>query len=369
MSDGVTHLRNKRYREYLKSEMEAATVYSALAEIEKDSARAAVFRRLADAEIRHAARWVEKLGMDQAVLDNSIVSFKVKFIKWTARLIGTRRMVPLLLKGEAKELKIYATDVEARDIALEERQHARTLRSLAGEGISESWSPKGVIGSGGSLRAAVLGVNDGLISNLSLVMGVAGGADNAGIVLLAGVAGLLAGAFSMAAGEYVSMRSQREIFENEIRKERIELEEWPDEEKRELELIYQAKGLGPGEARQVARGLMANPEVVLDTMVREELGLDPSSLGSPWKASFSSFLAFAVGAVFPILPYVFQLDSLTLLFSAVLSGSALVVVGGLLALVSGRNMMWGAMRMLFAGGAAAVVTFLVGRFIGGVVVG
>ena len=187
---------------------------------------------------------------------------------------------------------------------------------------------------------------------------------NADIVLLAGVAGLLAGAFSMAAGEYVSVRSQREIYENEIRKERIELQEWPEEEEEELVLIYRAKGLSQEEARQVAKRLMADPEVALDTMAREEMGLNPSQLGSPWGASLSSFVAFVVGAIFPILPYIFNAGNLAFSLSAFLSAGALVAVGGLLALVSGRNVAWGALRMLLVGGSAAAVTFGVGSFIG-----
>jgi VIT1/CCC1 family predicted Fe2+/Mn2+ transporter len=365
LSDDEGRARQGQYREYLKSELEAAAVYSALADTEKDPGREEVFRKLVDAEMRHAARWAEKLGMDPAGLEPGIFSFKVRLVQWVARLIGTSRVVPVLLRGEAKEVKVYAADPEARDMALEERQHARTLRGLTKTGAGAVWSPGGVRGSGGSLRAAVLGVNDGLVSNFSLVMGVAGGTgNNADIVLLAGVAGLLAGAFSMAAGEYVSMRSQREIYENEIRKERAELEEWPEEEEEELQLIYQAKGLSPEESSQVAKWLMADPEVVLDTMAREELGLDPSQLGSPWRASSSSFVAFVVGASFPIAPYIFDAGALAFSLSAFLSGAALVTVGGLLALVSGRNVAWGALRMLLAGGAAAAVTFGVGRFIG-----
>jgi VIT1/CCC1 family predicted Fe2+/Mn2+ transporter len=168
----------------------------------------------------------------------------------------------------------------------------------------------------------------------------------------------------MAAGEYVSMRSQRDIYEHEIRKERLELQLWPDEEREELELIYRAKGLSEEESRHVAARLMADPEVALDTMAREELGLDPSELGSPWGASASSFAAFVAGAVVPILPYVFEAGRSALTLSAVLSALALALVGGLLALMSGRNAAWGALRMLLAGGAAAAVTFGVGNLIG-----
>jgi len=367
LSEAGDRTRDRRYRGYLESELEAAAVYATLAEAEPDPERAGIFQKLVDAEMRHASRWADKLGIDPSTLRPDWRGPKMRMLKWSSRLFGTRRVLPMMLRAEDKEVAVYASDPEARDLVPEELQHATVLRGLgAGPGPS-LWpaSLRNLSVGGNSVRAAVLGVNDGLVSNFSLVMGVAGGTDNAAdIVLLAGVAGLLAGAFSMAAGEYVSMRSQREIYENEIRKERAELEEWPEEEEGELELIYQAKGLSPEQSGQVAKWLMADPEVVLDTMAREKLGLDPSQLGSPWRASSSSFGAFVFGAIFPILPYIFNEDALALSLSAFLSGAALVVVGGLLALVSGKNVAWGALRMLLAGGAAAAVTFGVGRFIG-----
>ena len=333
-----------------------------------------MFQQLVQAELRHAARWAEKLGMDPASLEPSASKTKIGLIKLAARTLGIGKVLPVLVRGEAREIAAYASDPEARDIADEERHHARVLRGLARErGGSEG--VRGVrgtaTGASGSLRAAVLGVNDGLVSNFSLVMGVAGGTigaaggtGNQDFILLAGVAGLLAGAFSMAAGEYVSMRSQRDIYEHEIRKEKLELQLWPEEEREELELIYRAKGLSEEESRSVASRLMADPEVALDTMAREELGLDPSELGSPWGASASSFAAFIAGAVVPILPYVFDAGRSALFMSAVFSALALATVGGLLALISGRNAAWGALRMLLAGGAAAAVTFTVGNLIG-----
>ena len=365
--------RDDQYREYLKSELQAAAIYAALAERERESSRAEIFEDLVQAEMRHAARWAEKLGIDPNTLEPHRSRLKVRLVKWTAGLLGTSRVLPMLLKAEARELITYGADPEAQDIAKEERRHARVLRGLGG-GLDTGgggWGWHSVVpGGGGSVRAAVLGVNDGLVSNFSLVMGVAAGTANvsgetgsAEFVLLAGVAGLLAGAFSMAAGEYVSMRSQRDIYENELRKERIELQEWPEEEEEELELIYRAKGLSEEESRRVAKRLMADPEVALDTMAREELGLDPSQLESPWAASIISFLAFVLGAIVPIMPYLFNAGSLAFSLSAALSAGALVGVGGLLAALSGRNPAWGSARMLLAGGAAATVTFIVGTLI------
>ena len=216
----------------------------------------------------------------------------------------------------------------------------------------------------GSLRAGVLGVNDGLVSNFSLVMGVAGGTGNADFVLLAGVAGLLAGAFSMAAGEYVSMRSQREAYEHQIQMKRDAIETSPEQEEADLTLVYQSKGLPRADAQLVAQHVMADPGVALDTITRESLGLNPSELGSPWGAAISSFTAFVIGSLVPILPYIFGVENGVAVVSAVLSGGALLVVGGLLAWTSERSPAWGALRMLFVGGLAASVTFAVGSLIG-----
>ena len=234
MSGGDDRARNRQYREYLKGELEAAAIYSMLADAEEDAERASVFRGLMQAEMRHAARWAEKAGIDPSSLEPRKPGPKITLMKWATAVLGTSRVLPVLLWMEAREIGAYAADPEARDIARDERRHARLLRGLGSRG-GPAIGRSRVLGRGGSLRAAVLGVNDGLVSNFSLVMGVAGGTDRAEFVLLAGVAGLVAGAFSMAAGEHVSMRSQRDIYEHEINKERIELQEWPEEEEQELE--------------------------------------------------------------------------------------------------------------------------------------
>ena len=173
----------------------------------------------------------------------------------------------------------------------------------------------------------------------------------------------------MAAGEYVSMRSQRELYEHEIRREEEELRQWPEEEEEELVLIYQAKGLSPEESKRIARQVMEDTKVALETMVREELGLDPRRLGSPWAASISSFVAFVSGAIVPILPYIFGAGGLAFSLSAASSAGALVAVGALIGAMSGRHAVWGGLRMLLVGGSAAAVTFGVGRLVGVTVLG
>ena len=216
----------------------------------------------------------------------------------------------------------------------------------------------------GSLRAGVLGVNDGLVSNFSLVMGVAGGTNNPDFILIAGVAGLLAGAFSMAAGEYISMRSQREAYEHILLQKRAAIETNPEREEMDLALLYEAKGLPRADAQLVAGHVISDPEVALDTIARESLGINPNQLGSPWGATISSFTAFVIGSLVPILPYLLGVEDRAALVSAVLSALALVCVGGLLSWTSSRSPVWGALRMLFVGGLAASVTFGVGSLIG-----
>ena len=356
-----------RYRRYLETELDAAAMYGAMARVERDQKRSDVFQRLVDAEMEHARLWAEKLGLDRERIKPPAPGLRLRLFQAAALVFGTSRIVPWLTRGELKELEMYASDPEARGLVSEERYHARILRELVASGDSlEAMRAerRHVLGAGGSLRAAVLGVNDGLVSNFSLVMGVAGADLRADYVLLAGIAGLLAGAFSMAAGEYVSMRSQRDVYEHQIREQEMGLDEWPEDAKDDLVLIYEAKGLSRDVSERVAKQIMERRPVALDTMVREGLGLDPGQLGSPWGAAVSSFLAFVSGALVPILPYVFDAGSAAFVLSGVLSACALAVVGALLAAVTGRSLAWGGLRMLLAGGAAAAVTFGIGHLVG-----
>jgi VIT1/CCC1 family predicted Fe2+/Mn2+ transporter len=211
----------------------------------------------------------------------------------------------------------------------------------------------------GTLRAGVFGVNDGLVSNTCLVMGVAGAAVEPSVLVLTGVAGLLAGAFSMAAGEYISMLSQKEMFQHQIAQEKDELERYPEAEAEELALIYAARGIPLAEARNVAKKLIANPKQALDTLAREELGLNPDDLGSPTGAAISSFIAFSIGASLPIIPFLLGLPH-GVAIAAVISGTALFLVGAMLSLFSGRSALIGGLRMLLIGSAAAAATYFIG---------
>jgi VIT1/CCC1 family predicted Fe2+/Mn2+ transporter len=221
----------------------------------------------------------------------------------------------------------------------------------------------------GTLRAVIFGVSDGHVSNLALVMGVAGASDQGNFVLLAGVAGLLAGAFSMAAGEYISMQSQRELFERQIALEKAELEAMPEEEQMELAALYMAKGFTREEADTIAARMFEDPKTALDTLVREELGLDPDELGSPWGAAIGSFLAFCVGAIIPVIPYLFRSGTTAFVLSFVLSLGALFLVGAGVSLLTGRSLVFSGLRQMGLGAAAAAVTYAVGKVIGVGVVG
>ena len=241
--------------------------------------------------------------------------------------------------------------------------------SVGGHAMPTSVSDIGLrhrSGLGTNLRASVFGVSDGLVSNASLVLGVAGAGAGSSYVLLTGAAGMLAGALSMAAGEYVSVRSQREMYEYQIALEREEVAEYPEEEAEELALIYQARGVEIEQARKVSRALLANPEQALDVLSREELGLNPDDLGSPLGAALASFLSFALGAVTPLIPFAAtkSTGARTLEITAALTCAALFCIGLVLSLFTGRDALKGALRMVLIGAGAGVVSFVVGRVLG-----
>ena len=383
----------------LKLERDAIVLYDALASIEKDERRANAFRTIAGNERRHAEIWASKLreqGVE--VPPPSPPRLRVRLIIFLARLFGTRAVSDLVQALEGDEEAIYQEQAspEVEAIAADERQHAEIWRQLAGSAAAPSGArlplaglaPAGTAdlraahpsiespelgqperwhraGQSGTLRAVIFGVSDGLVSNTSLVMGVAGAAaGDPRFILLAGIAGLLAGAFSMAAGEYISMQSQRELFERQIVLEREELRAMPEEEEAELAAIYRAKGFAADEAKAIAHRLFADPEAALDTLVREELGLDPSELGNPWRAALGSFLAFGAGALVPVAPFVFGGGTAVFVASIGLSLLAMFVVGVGVSLLTGRSALFSGARQVVIGVAAATVTFAVGRAIG-----
>lgn len=380
----------KRYLKYLQAEREAGRMYRALAEVATGDQREALLE-LAEIEDRHAQHWADQLqaaGLEVPP-DDGTVSPSAQQVIDTARKNSLQAVLPELEQAELDAQGEYDDEPDALDgMADDERIHAQVLRGLqtpdATGAATQAIVPSGTANrslsdvraalnsaepwhrtdKSGSLRAAVFGVSDGLVSNTALVMGFAGSGTSTSTVLFAGIAGLLAGAFSMAAGEYVSVSSQRDLFAREIALEKQELEEKPLEEQRELELIYRAKGLDKETAKATAEKIFANPDVALDTLAREELGLDPDELGSPYKVAASSFVAFAIGAAVPAIPYVFATGNVALVLSIVLASIALLIVGGTVGRLSGAGIVKTALRQFIVGAAAATVTFVIGRIVG-----
>ena len=364
----------RRFQQNLDDEIDGVAIYRLLLQAEKDPERRQIFAELIEVEIKHADVWRQKLKEAGAEPREHGPSLKVRFLGWAARRFGVRSVLPIVRNMEAGAYGAYmAQDATAQAMAPDESEHRRTIARMAkgdgGAGPAESITSREkwhLSGGGGTLRASVFGVSDGLVSNASLVMGFAGAQTEGKFVLLAGVAGLVAGAFSMAAGEYVSMRAQRELFERQIELERVELESAPEEEEQELSLIYRAKGLSREQAAATAKSVMQDPEIALHTLVREELGLDPSELGSPWGAAIGSFVAFAGGAVVPVIPFFFSSGASAPLvaLSAGMSAVALFAVGASLSLFTGRSALLSGLRQLGLGIAAASITYGIGRLIG-----
>lgn len=331
-------------------EKESAWLYRQVAAAEPDPRKRGLFLKLAAAADEQADKW-QALAAGDAPKRLYAPSLRARIVARLLSRFEARSLRMVLAAMKVRGLSVY-------DAAPAAQGHAMPT-SLAQVGARHRSA------GGGALRAAVFGVNDGLVSNVSLVLGVAGAGIQSATVLTTGVAGLLAGALSMAAGEYVSVRSQREMYEHQIALEREELAEYPEEEAEELALIYHARGVSLEQARAVSQALLANPEQALDVLAREELGLNPDDLGSPWRAASASFVTFALGAAVPLLPFLGGFTGMRAVAAA--GGLTLLVlfaVGLGLSLFTGRGAVYGALRMVLIGGGAGVVSFLVGRALG-----
>jgi VIT1/CCC1 family predicted Fe2+/Mn2+ transporter len=364
----------RRFRENLQGEVDGAALYGALADAEADPNLAAVYRKLAAVESAHAQFWRARLNPEA---DSGALaprpSLRARSLGWLARRFGPAFVLPTIAAAEARDSRAYDAQAEAvaGGLPSDERSHARVIaaaasagRGLVGPSVAKlEGRHRG--GGGNALRAAVLGANDGLVSNLSLVMGVAGAATSPHTILLTGVAGLVAGSCSMAMGEWLSVNSSRELYQKQIATEAAELEQSPEEEKEELVLIYQAKGVPVAQARALADRLLADKGTALDTLAREELGIDPDELGgSAGSAAASSFVLFAFGAVFPVAPFVFLSGWPAVGLSLALSGLVLTAIGAATSLFTGRGAAFSAARQLLIGYLAAGVTFGIGRLVG-----
>jgi vacuolar iron transporter family protein len=361
----------KRWRELLASERDAAALYSRLAESETGE-RQQIFRDLAAIELKHAAHWESKLRSAGAeVPAPGGPSLRTRLLGAAAGRLSVRAVLPLIERAERADAGMYDNEPDALPgMAADERSHARTLAHLADGGKPdpadqirrrERWHRGD---RSGVLRAGIFGVSDGLVSNTALVMGFAGSGVSHAATLLAGIAGLLAGSFSMAAGEYISMSSQREAYQREISLEQAELEENPEEERSELVLIYRAKGLSREDAERLADKIMADRSVALDTLAREELGLDPEELGSPWFAAISSLLTFGIGAFVVVVPYLAGSGTAALLTAICLALAAMFGVGATIGALNGRSAIRMGLRQMLVGALAAAVTYGVGHLIG-----
>jgi VIT1/CCC1 family predicted Fe2+/Mn2+ transporter len=331
-------------------EMRSAYLYRVVADVERGTPREKLFRELAGEAESQAAIWADKARRQGAgVPARYAPDARARIVASLVRRHGPRAVRMVLAAMKVRGLSIYT------------HTHAGHPRPTS---IQDMQARHRTVGSGGNLRAAVFGVNDGLVSNCSLILGVAGAAASGSVIVLSGVAGLLAGAFSMAAGEWVSVRSQREMFEYQIGLERKELAQYPAEEAQELALIYEARGLPADEAAALATSTVADPARALDTLAREELGLNPDELGSPWGAAISSFLSFAFGALIPLAPFLFLKGDTALGTAIGVTAVALFAVGASISLFTGRSALRDGLRMLLIGGGAGALTYAIGKLLG-----
>ena len=330
-------------------EKQSAYLYRVLAGCEPAPEIKALFLKLADAADSQAQTWQKiAAGKGLTLPGHFEPPFRARIVAHMLRRLGPERMLPVLAAMKVRGLSVYTHGIPSgHAVPTAGQQEFRHRR----------------MGSSGSFRAAVFGVNDGLVSNASLILGMAGAASGDAVILLAGVAGLLAGAASMAAGEYVSMRSQREMFEYQIGLEQQELDTYPEEEAGELALIYEARGIPAADAKRLADSVISDPTRALDTLAREELGLNPKELGSPWDAAIASFLAFAIGAALPMLPFLWH-GAYSLEISIAITLAGLFATGSVVSLFTGRSPWWSGVRMLLIGALAGGATYLVGHLFG-----
>lgn len=362
-----------RYRDNLKDERNAVALYEALSVLEKTPELAQLYQRLADTEKRHALVWERKLREAGGAVPELRIDWRTRFLIGLARRFGVAFVLPTIAGIEQAAGSQYDKQPEVNKTGMpgDEHSHARIFKimsngskGLEGSAVARLEGRHRSAG-GNALRAGVLGANDGLVSVLSLVMGVAGAAMDSLAILIAGFAGMLAGAISMAMGEWLSVQSSRELYTRQLDIERQELAEAPEEEKEELALIYQSKGLSPEQAREFADQLLSNPVHALDTLSREELGMDPDELGgSAWVAALTSFMLFVAGAIIPLFPFFFVAGMRAVLWSVATSTVGLFVIGAGITLVTGRSVWISGIRQILFGLGAAAVTFGIGRLVG-----
>jgi VIT1/CCC1 family predicted Fe2+/Mn2+ transporter len=363
---------NKKLLDFWLDERNTAYLYNRIADKYGDSPLASVYQKMANVEERHADRWASELKKKGETLPEFKLSVRTKILAWMVKRFGPESVLSSLQAGEQKGADAYAGIKDGSGISAEEKSHSRLINSMAEDSIKGTsigniaqLEGRHKAAGGNALRAAVMGANDGLVSNLSLVMGVAGASLSNQSILITGIAGLLAGACSMALGEWLSVQSSRELYMNQIKIEREEVESAPEEEAEELSLIYQSRGISAEQADSIAKQIMTDHEKAVLTLAKEELNIDPSELGgSAWEAAITSFILFSMGAIIPVLPYIFTGGTVAFISSICLSGLALFGVGAAITLFTGKTVLYSGTRMIVFGLLAAAITFGIGRLIG-----
>ncbi len=367
----MTKLSIDQYLKFWNDERNSAYLYTVLSEKETDPRIQEVYRRMAAVEIRHAEKWEHAIEEGGGKVPEFKPARRTRMLAWLARRFGPEWVLPSMQNMEQEGVSGYGRQVSP-GMASEERSHSKILTAITGSmrGGFEGGSLAQLEGrhrsaGGNALRAAVLGANDGLVSNLSLVMGVAGAALANRSILITGLAGMLAGACSMALGEWLSVQSSRELFSHQIGIEKEEVENAPEEEAEELALIYEARGLTHEQAHLLATQIMQNKDAALDTLAREELGVDPKELGgSAWEAAITSFILFTVGAIVPVIPFFFLSGTTAVVISIALSTVGLFLLGAAITLFTGKSVISSGLRMVVFGLLAAALTFGIGKLIG-----
>ncbi len=355
-----------------QDENSSAAVYQSLSEAEKDSRLADIYRRMAEAERGHARKWEEKAAAAGMKLPPFSPDLRTRILLWMGPRFGAGSVIPSMQYRELEGTRDYLGQPDGMTAAGEERGHSRLLSQMTrgtsggfeGSMLAQLEGRHRATG-GNALRAAVLGANDGMVSNLSLVMGVAGAALDNRTILITGLAGLLAGAISMALGEWLSVQSSRELYSNQIAIETAEIDQSPQEEVEELALIYEARGLDREQARSMSEQILTKREYAIETLAREELGIDPKELGgSAWEAAITSFFLFALGAIVPVASFTFLSGWHAVVVSIIFSTIGLFILGLATSFFTGRSIFYSGGRMVIFGLAAAAVTFGIGKLVG-----
>lgn len=359
-----------KYRS-IQTEVDAGFLYGKLAEHEKDETIAKVFRQMSAIERSHAEAFAKKENIDLAQFMKP--SWRAKTLNRIGKIFGYGYVLGALMDTEKSISNAIVVQKKQKNEKLTgtEITHVKILRSIlekeekvTGTQLAKFESRHRSVG-GNAIRAAVLGGNDGLISNFSLVMGVAGASAAQEGIVLAGFAGLLAGSLSMAMGEWISVKSSQELYENQMEIEMEELETNPEGEMQELALIYIAKGVPEDQARVMAAEIMSDKSRAHEVLVQEELGINAEELkGSAIEAAVYSFFLFAIGAMIPLIPFLFTSGLNAIFLSVAFSAAGLFLIGSAITLFTGKNVWFSGFRQVLFGLAAAAVTFGIGKLIG-----